>query len=151
MLTDIALASKAHWGYSKMFMDACRHELTVTPDDICRYTFVVAEINGEVAGFYGVKADNADPPNGRGELSYLFMWPANIGSGLGRLLWDDAIKTAAALRVEYLDIDADPNAEGFYVKMGARKVGEVPSGSIPGRMLPLMQVKVQAASAPVRP
>jgi len=37
-------------------------------------------------------------------------------------------------------IDADPNAEGFYLKMGAERVGESPSGSIPGRMLPLLQV-----------
>jgi hypothetical protein len=38
-----------------------------------------------------------------------------------------------------------PNAEGFYRKMGAERVGETPSGSIPGRMLPLMQVRVPAA------
>ncbi|WP_067619878.1 hypothetical protein [Alicyclobacillus acidiphilus] len=38
-----------------------------------------------------------------------------------------------------LTIRPDPNAEPFYLAMGAQRVGEVPSGSIPGRMLPLLQ------------
>jgi len=33
-------------------------------------------------------------------------------------------------------LDADPDAEPFYLHHGARRIGEVPSGSIPGRMLP---------------
>jgi hypothetical protein len=32
--------------------------------------------------------------------------------------------------------DADPDAAPFYRKMGAYDVGQAPSGSVPGRMLP---------------
>jgi len=35
-------------------------------------------------------------------------------------------------------LDADPGAEPFYARFGARRTGEVPSGSIEGRMLPRM-------------
>lgn len=36
-------------------------------------------------------------------------------------------------------IDADPNAEPFYRAMGAVRIGATPSGSIPGRELPLLE------------
>jgi SAM-dependent methyltransferase len=44
-----------------------------------------------------------------------------------------------------LTIDADPHAEAFYVAMGAARVGESPSGSIPGRMLPRLELSVPGA------
>jgi hypothetical protein len=37
---------------------------------------------------------------------------------------------------------SDPNAAGFYVKMGARRVGEVESVAVKGRMLPAFEVDV---------
>lgn len=40
----------------------------------------------------------------------------------------------------------DPDAVPFYEAMGARHAGAVPSGSIPGRMLPLMELRLQASS-----
>ena len=41
-----------------------------------------------------------------------------------------------------LTIAADPNAVGFYQRAGAREVGEVPSDSIAGRVLPLLVLAV---------
>jgi hypothetical protein len=41
-------------------------------------------------------------------------------------------------------ITADPNAEGFSTRLGARRVGEVPSTPA-GRMLPRLEVTVTAA------
>ena len=38
-----------------------------------------------------------------------------------------------------ITLDADPNSVGFYQRMGMEIVGESPSGSIPGRMLPRMR------------
>jgi hypothetical protein len=35
-----------------------------------------------------------------------------------------------------MTIDADPHAEAFYLAMGAVRVGEAASESIPGRSLP---------------
>ena len=33
-ISALAMRSKAYWGYSKEFMEACREELTVTPEHI---------------------------------------------------------------------------------------------------------------------
>lgn len=136
-LTELAMAAKGHWGYDTAFMAAVRAELTFCPDDIARRRAVVAESSGSVVGFYTV---DGEPPVG--ELGNMWVRPSEIGTGLGRVLWQDAMATAAAAGLAYLEIDADPNAEGFYVRMGAERVGESPSGTFLGRMIPRLRVKV---------
>ena len=136
-LTDLALAGKAFWGYDEDFIEACRAELTFHPDEVARRHIVVAEIDGAVTGFYSV---DGDPP--AGELGNLWVRPDQIGTGLGRVLWQDALTTAAAAGYVNLDIDAEPFAEGFYLRMGAERIGEVASGSIPGRVLPQLRIAV---------
>lgn len=139
LLSDLALAAKGFWDYDPAFIESCRSELTFSPDDVASRHFVVADLSGVVVGFYSV---DGVPPIG--ELGNMWIRPAKIGNGLGRIMWQDAMATATAAGFEYLTIAAEPNAEGFYRKMGAERVGETPSESIPGRMLPLMQVKVPA-------
>ncbi len=76
-LSQLALRSKAYWGYDAEFLDRCRGELEVRSEQL------------------------------------------------------------AALRA---------NAVQFYSRQGARQVGEVPSGSIPGRLLPLLALDLSPAS-----
>ncbi len=57
MLSDLAMRSKAHWGYSQEFMKSCEDELTFAPDQIGndRFDFVVVEKDGKILGFYVLK------------------------------------------------------------------------------------------------
>ncbi|MBP2325077.1 GNAT superfamily N-acetyltransferase [Kibdelosporangium banguiense] len=137
LLGEIALRSKAYWGYDKDFMEACRAELTFAPQDVLDRRIVVAERQSKILGFYSI---DGDPPEG--ELGNMWLDPANIGTGLGRKLWHHATQTAQAAGFKQLTIDAEPYAEGFYLAMGAERIGETPSGSVPGRVLPLMKVQL---------
>jgi GNAT superfamily N-acetyltransferase len=141
-LTELAMRSKAHWGYDDAFMAACRDELTMRAEFIDRID--VAELDGEVVGMVRLEA-GAPGPSGRlsGQLEDMFVDPRAIGTGVGRALFRHAIRRAAAEGMTVLHIDADPNAEGFYLSMGAVRVGESPSGSIPGRVLPQLRLDVQ--------
>lgn len=58
------------------------------------------------------------------ELDHLWVSPENIGSGIGRSLFEHAVYRAAILGAEALEIESDPNAEGFYQRMGAERTGE---------------------------
>jgi GNAT superfamily N-acetyltransferase len=138
VLSDLALAAKGFWGYDEEFLESCRAELTFTPDDLARRHVVVAELGGAVAGFYSV--DGAPPV---GELGNLWVQPGQIGTGLGRRLWQDALATAVDAGFATLMIGAEPNAEGFYRRMGAEWAGQTPSESIPGRMLPLLRITLR--------
>jgi GNAT superfamily N-acetyltransferase len=130
-LSALSLRSKAHWGYDSAFLERCRDELTLTPDDVVVQRASVAELHDRVVGFVTLAGA---PPDG--EIAALFVEPDVIGSGAGRALFARVIDLARAAGFTRLTIDSDPGAEGFYLRMGARRSGESPSGSHPGRMLP---------------
>lgn len=138
MLTELSMRSKAYWGYDQVFIDACADELRIDaadltdPDQVWR----VAQSGERIAGVYGLTPVDDEIV----ELEALFVDPADIRSGVGRLLVDDAIAVARAKSFARLLIQGDPNAEGFYVAVGARRAGERESGSIPGRFLPLFEI-----------
>jgi GNAT superfamily N-acetyltransferase len=92
-------------------------------------------------GFH-VLAPDPDGRPGAGELLMLFVDPPAIGSGVGRVLLEDAVASAGRRGWSTVRVESDPGAEGFYIRHGARRVGEVPSGSVAGRQLPLLEVPV---------
>lgn len=130
-LSALCLRSKAVWGYDAAFMAACVAELTLTPADLRDTPMRVAEDDDGIAGVVQISVDGTEA-----ELEKLFVDPARLRTGAGRVLFDWAAKTARGLGAERLIIDADPDAAPFYRRMGARDVGTAPSGSIPGRVLP---------------
>jgi ribosomal protein S18 acetylase RimI-like enzyme len=130
-LSELALTAKAVWGYDPAFMAACRAELTVRPESILRDPTYLIEAGGRVLGFYQLRLDGA-----AADVSMIFVAPGTLRVRLGRALWTHLEDTARAAGVRRLEVDSDPHAEGFYLAMGMRRVGEAPSGSIPGRMLP---------------
>jgi GNAT superfamily N-acetyltransferase len=127
-LTRIASAAKAHWGYPEQWMERWRDALTITPEFIRRNEVHVGE-------------------GRRIELEHLWVLPERMGAGVGRALFEHAVRTAASLGAGVVGIEADPNAEGFYRRMGARRVGEIVY-EIDGRerVLPLLAMYVQAPS-----
>jgi GNAT superfamily N-acetyltransferase len=132
-LSELALRSKAHWGYEAKFLEACREELTVRPESIDAGQVWVLEHDGRLVAFYTLVRWNSDI-----ELGHLFVDPTAIGGGAGRALWEDAVDRATELGYDRLLIQSDPNAEGFYVSMGAERIGDVPSQARAGRTLPLL-------------
>ncbi|MBW6437019.1 GNAT family N-acetyltransferase [Actinoplanes hulinensis] len=133
-LSELALRSKAHWGYDELFLKACRDELTLLPEDVSSRRTSVVEIDGRIAGFYTL---DGQPPEG--ELGNLWIDPEYLQRGIGRSLWQHAMGVARELGFATILIDAEPNAEAFYLEMGATTVGTTPSPSIPGRVLPRMR------------
>ena len=136
-LSGLCLRSKAHWGYDEAFMTACRSELTLHPDELQTTSLQVAERDAAIAGLAQVKVTGADA-----DLLKLFIEPALLGSGIGRLLFEWAMAKARDLGATRMIIEADPGAAPFYERMGAHYAGFVPSGSIPGRMLPRMLMEL---------
>ena len=138
LLTELALRSKAHWGYDEAFLEACRRgELTLSPTFVESRPVFVLEASGRVVGFYGLQGA---PPDA--DLAYLFVEPGELRRGYGRWLWEHAVATARQLGYRRLVVESDPNAEAFYRAMGAAIVGERPSAVWPNRMLPLLTLSL---------
>ncbi len=137
-LDALCFRAKAHWGYDADFMTRCRDVLRVPEAAILDgLAFVAAE--AELA--LGVAALDLSEP-GPALLDLLFVEPKMIGRGIGAALFRLAAATARSKGAAQLDIEADPFAAGFYEYMDARRIGSVPSGVIPGRMLPLYRLEL---------
>ena len=135
-LTRIAFAAKSYWGYPGRWIEQWQESLTITPGFITDNEVYAAVFEEEMGGFYALVERGSEV-----ELEHLWVLPEHTGTGVGRALFDHAVRRAAALGVTTLRIEADPNAEGFYRRMGARRVGET-SYPIDGqrRVLPLLVV-----------
>ena len=133
----MTLASKAHWGYDQDFMDLARPSLTVTPEYLAANDCWVAEIDGATVGWFSLV-----PISNGLLLDNFFLLPAHIGSGVGRLMWDEALRVAEAAGVERMTLEADPNAAGFYERMGAQLTGSATALDT-GRQLPVYEVRLK--------
>ena len=136
-LTDLVMRSKQSNGYDDAFMAACADELRVTPARIAKGNFWVAEAGGKLRGCVTLDPDAA---TGQGTISTFFIDPDAKRQGVGRALWVEVQTAARSLGISLLKLDADPAAVSFYQAMGFQTVREVPSGSIPGRVLPQMEL-----------
>lgn len=135
-LTRIAHEAKQHWGYPEHWLKHWQDDLTITPDFIAGNEVYVAESKTDLVGFYAliIKQEKA-------ELDHLWVLPQHIGTGVGKELFLHAMQHAARERVAEVEILSDPNAEGFYRKMGAHRIGETVS-ELEGqaRLLPLLTI-----------
>ncbi len=135
-LSELAMRSKAHWGYDAAFMERVRPILTFSEHDLVASPVYVLDDAGTPIGMYRI---TGTPPSG--ELEDLWLEPSAIGRGSGRRMFEHALATAEKLGFDDLAIEAEPNAMGFYAAMGATRVGERRSPS--GRTLPLLNVRTR--------
>ena len=136
-LTDLCLRSKAVWGYDEAFMAACRAELTLTPRDLETSCLQIVVRDNVIVGLAQVSAADETA-----HLEKLFVEPDLMRSGAGRILFAWATAAARTLGAKAMIIEADPDAAAFYRRMGAVDDGVVPSGSIPGRLLPRLRLSL---------
>lgn len=141
LLSDIALASKAHWPYPAAQLARWRGDLMVEPAQLDERHARVAEVDGDVAGFVIIAPPQADA-NAEWLLDHLWVVPAHMGRGIGRALLTAAGQLAAAQGASSLHIDADPYAEAFYQALGAQRIGTIaaPIEGQPERQRPQMRL-----------
>lgn len=119
LLTGLTFRSVQSRGYSDEFMAWEPEVIDIPLEFITDRITNVLEIEGRVCGVYVL---SGEPPEI--ELSRMMIEPDIIGSGCGRLLWDHSVETARGIEATVIVLDADPNAEPFYQRMGAVTVGE---------------------------
>jgi hypothetical protein len=139
-LTDIRVRSKGYWGYPPEILESWRPAMVVTLDYIRSTTMRSILLDGELVGFYALKKEE-------GLLDHLWLVPEVIGLGLGRLAYTHATQLAREIGMREFLIISDPDAEGFYLKLGAKKVGEVFSPH-QNRMLPKLLFTIPEAPYP---
>jgi ribosomal protein S18 acetylase RimI-like enzyme len=118
-LKAVAVAAKAHWGYPAEWMARWTNWITVSPDFLDRFEVYKLVEAGQILGWCALLL-----PGHHAHLEDLWVRPDRIGTGLGRRLFEYAVTRARASGATHLDLDADPNAVGFYQHMGMVITGQ---------------------------
>jgi GNAT superfamily N-acetyltransferase len=121
-LTQIAFLAKSSWNYPTEWMEEWKTELTITAEMIEQGMGRVAWEDGSRIGFYLLRTRNSGL-----HLEHLWILPGHQRRGIGKLLLADACNLAREKGFDGLHIESDPNAEGFYTKLGARRIGSIRS------------------------
>lgn len=130
-LSNIAARSEAYWGYDSDYMEKFRTIYKVTEEFINKSTTFIVEEGNDIIGFYGVLTEND-----MNSLEYFFIEPQYIGQGYGKLLWNHLVEYCKTVGIKEFSIVTSPQAQEFYVKMGAIICGEVESLLKKGRIIP---------------
>jgi len=170
VLTDITIAAKRHWNYPEKWMEQWLPELTISSEYISENEIWMAVRDKKPVAYYSLQTSRhceppplffggeaipntamrlvrreEHPPRNDGSnlwLDNLWVLPEYMGQGIGKQLFQHALERSRLRGVSILKIEADPNAQGFYEKMGARKVGEHHHAEMDGqpRILPVMEM-----------
>ncbi len=140
-LTELAHASKRHWGYDEEWITLWQDDLTFTPEIIASQIVHVAEQDSGIVGVLALS--HADD---QAELQALWVHPDVIGRGLGGELFRRAVDLTQTFGATSLSIVSDPHAEAFYRHMGAVPIGITPSKPA-GRFLPVLAYSLTSEGA----
>ena len=140
-LTDLAHESKRHWGYPENWISHWKEALTITPEYIAANQVFVAEDDDRIIGFYALVVSGD-----RAELDHMWVSPDHLGTGVGKALFVHAMRAAKGQSLSEVEILSDPNAEGFYQKMGAYRTGESVS-EVDGQPRVLPRLTIDPASS----
>lgn len=134
-LTEIAFAAKRFWHYPEEYYDIWRDELTITPEYIRRNDVFSALIDrSAIAGFYSVTFCEQET-----YLDHILIDPSYHKQGIGSALIKHVIRMQKEKGVTCIKAYVDPNASGFYDKIGAKQIGVFQS-NIQGRVIPVYQI-----------
>ena len=135
-LTAIAISAKSHWNYPEAWIQFWIPSLTISEEYTSQNETWIAILNEMPVGFYSLKNEGEDL-----YLDNLWILPEHMGKGIGKSLFEHALERSRTLGASILKIDADPNAQTFYERMGAKKISEAHSRIYnEERILPVMEI-----------
>lgn len=142
-LAALGTRSKGAWGYDEGFMTRFGAQMAEwIPDFVSGMrddggrVLLLAVDAGEAVGFAIIEQTDPAKP---AWLEDLWIEPHRMRAGIGSELLRATLDAVRAAGRDALEFESDPNAEGFYLRMGARTIGEQASDFQAGRMLPVMR------------
>ncbi len=132
-LREIAIAAKGHWGYDPERVESWASE-SVTGEALRLKEVYVAEVGGRAIAWAGLV-----PRRDVCWLDDLWVDPEWMGAGVGTTLFRHAADRARDLGGTRIEWEAEPNALGFYERMGGRYLRDSEPSEW-GRVLPVMGV-----------
>ncbi len=137
ILTDITKRAKGYWGYSEAQILKWDKSLTVSNEYIEKYFVYKLLEQNTIIGYYSYFNTEENTI----KLDSLFILPNSIGKGYGKYLMRDFFNRLKDTNTTKIILEADPNAERFYQKLGFVKIDQFES-SIQDRFIPVMEMNL---------
>jgi ribosomal protein S18 acetylase RimI-like enzyme len=122
-IETVVRAAAMVWEEDRPFLEAHPDAIVVPVELVNRGQVRVAVQSDAVVGFSSYVIGDATT----WEVEDLFVRPDLMRRGIGRRLLDEMIATAAEAGCTRLEVAANPQALGFYEKLGFVAVGVVPT------------------------
>jgi len=135
-LSALALRAKSSWGYPAGWIELWRDALTIRPEYLAGHRSLVAVRRDQIVGVCVIEVRGQDA-----SLEHVWVAPELQKRGVGRALVQEALGVAARAGARRVEVESDPFAETFYLRLGARRHGEraAPMPGAPERVLPLLE------------
>ncbi|MEQ8925156.1 MAG: GNAT family N-acetyltransferase [Fulvivirga sp.] len=131
-LTSLMRNSKSYWGYEQKLMDKWQDELTITKEFIENNHVFKIVVKSVIVGFFAYSTIES-----LARLQSMFILPNKIGKGLGAFMMDTFLDELKEGPVDFIVLESDPNAEGFYKNFGFKTVSLKPT-IVKKRFMPIM-------------
>lgn len=135
-LREIAAAANGFWGYDEALVRSWAGSLDLSAARLASAHAFVVETDGHDVGW----AEVLPPVDGVCVLEHLWVEPAWIRRGVGSRLFRHAAGYARDLGASVMEWEAEPNARGFYARMGGEPLRTATSEW--GRELAVMGVRL---------
>jgi GNAT superfamily N-acetyltransferase len=117
LLREIAIEAKGHWGYDRAWVESWAHSEDFQASGLEGRETYVAELDGRIVAW-----TSAGWKDGTWWMDDLWVRPSSMGLGIGASLFAHVVARGRELGSTTLEWEAEPNALGFYERMGGRHV-----------------------------
>ena len=131
-LREIAIAAKAHWGYDEGWVRGWAAQGDFSAEALTGRPVLAADLGGRAIGFASLI-----PQGEVCVLDDLWIDPDWIGRGIGTRLFEACAERARDLGAMRMEWEAEPNAVGFYEKLGGRYLRDSRPTEL-NRVIPVM-------------
>lgn len=119
-LTNVAIRSKRHWGYSKEAMELWNVNLTITEEFIKSHTVIKATLEEEIVGFFALEEIK---PTTR--IAQYWIDTPYMRKGYGSVMFKYLKEFLKQRGVEKVTLVLDPNGMNFFENKGAKILNKI--------------------------
>ena len=135
VLNKLSLNSESYWGEKSTFLEKFKKVYIITPKCLNNSYIMKMVKDTEIVGFYSLDIKKR-------ELDYFYIKKDLIGQGLGKKMWENMLNNCKKIGLKKIYFVTSPEAAGFYLSLGAIKIGTVESKLRKGKFILKLKYKI---------
>lgn len=136
-LSELAIRSKRHWGYSKEAMELWNVNLTITEDFINSHTVIKATLENDIVGFFAL--EEIQPTT---RIAHYWIDTPYMRKGYGSAMFKYLKEFLKSQNVNKATVVLDPNGLAFFEKKGAKVLNKI-EHKVKNKFLLIVEIPIE--------